>query len=138
MTVFGDWESITVTDPDHSEEEERYLIIGRSSRNRMLVVSHTERGRMSALSARGEQMRENDVNMASKARDEMRDHYDFSRGVRGKYAARYAEGENVVVLAPDVAEIFPDSVAVNEALRTLVRISNKTIRTKTSSRKRGG
>jgi hypothetical protein len=93
---------------------------------------------MSALSARGEQMRENDVNMASKARDEMRDHYDFSRGVRGKYAARYAEGENVVVLAPDVAEIFPDSVAVNEALRTLVRISNKTIRTKTSSRKRGG
>ena len=55
--------------------------------------------------------------MASKAkpRDEMRDHYDFAGGVRGKYAARYAEGSNVVVLAPDVAEVFPDSVAVNEA-----------------------
>ena len=40
-------------------------------------------------------------NMANKAkqRDEMRDHYDFSGGVRGKYAARYAEGSNVVVLA---------------------------------------
>jgi len=62
--------------------------------------------------------------------DEMRSHYDFSEGVRGKYAARYAEGPNVVVLAPDVAEVFPDSIAVNEALRTLVRISGNTIRAK--------
>jgi hypothetical protein len=51
---------------------------------------------------------------------EMRDEYDFSQGVRGKYAARYAEGCNVVVLEPDVAERFPDSRAVNEALRELV------------------
>jgi hypothetical protein len=58
----------------------------------------------------------------------MRSHYDFSGGVRGKYAARYAEGPNVVVLAPDVAEVFPDSVAVNEALRTLVRISGQRVR----------
>jgi hypothetical protein len=36
--------------------------------------------------------------------DEMRSRYDFSGGIRGKYAARYAEGTNVVVLAPDVAE----------------------------------
>jgi hypothetical protein len=44
-------------------------------------------------------------NMASKAKqdDAMRSHYDFSGGERGKYAARYAEGTNVVVLAPDVA-----------------------------------
>ena len=60
----------------------------------------------------------------------MRAHYDFSRGVRGKYAARYAEGSNVIVLAPDVAEVFPDSVAGNEALRTLVRISGRTVRAK--------
>lgn len=78
--------------------------------------------------------------MASKAKaaEDMRDRYDFSGGVRGKYAERYAEGANVVVLAPDVAEIFPDSVAVNEALRTLVRMSNKTVRAKGSSKKRGG
>ncbi|HEX3578599.1 MAG TPA: hypothetical protein VHY33_08560 [Thermoanaerobaculia bacterium] len=50
--------------------------------------------------------------------DEMRSHYDFSAGVRGKYAARYAEGTNVVVLAQGVAEMFPDSVAVKEDLRT--------------------
>jgi len=53
---------------------------------------------------------------------------NFSGGVRGKYAARYAAGTNVVVLSPDVAEVFPDSMAVNEALRTLVRLSGKSVR----------
>ena len=48
--------------------------------------------------------------------------YDFSGGVRGKYAKRYAEGVNVVVIEPDVAEYFPDHDAVNEALRGLTRI----------------
>ena len=85
-------------------------------------------------------MHVNGGNMPTKMKhgQEMRDHYDFRGGVRGKYAARYEQGPNVVVLAPDVAEIFPDSVAVNEALRTLARISAKTIRTRPSSRKRGG
>jgi hypothetical protein len=64
--------------------------------------------------------------------------YDFSKGVRGKYAARYAEGTNVVVLSPDVAEVFPNAQAVNEALRTLVRISGKTVATRTTRAKRGG
>jgi uncharacterized DUF497 family protein len=44
MTVFADWESITIPDPDHSEDEERFLVVGLSLRGRMLVVSHTERG----------------------------------------------------------------------------------------------
>jgi hypothetical protein len=46
--------------------------------------------------------------------------YDFSKGVRGKYAKRYAEGTNVVVLEPDVAKAFPNSKSVNRALRSLV------------------
>lgn len=50
------------------------------------------------------------------------DEYDFSQGVRGKYAQRYAEGSNVIVLSPDVAEIFPDSESVNETLRALIKI----------------
>ena len=50
---------------------------------------------------------------------EMRPEYDFSKGVRGKYAKRYAEGTNIVVLEPDVARAFPDSAAVNSALRAL-------------------
>ena len=49
----------------------------------------------------------------------MGEEYDFSGGVRGKYARRCAEGSNVVVLAPDVARIFKNSDAVNEALRRL-------------------
>jgi hypothetical protein len=56
---------------------------------------------------------------------DMLDEYDFSQGVRGKYAKRYAEGTNVVLLAPDVAAVFPDSASVNEALRTLVRLTRK-------------
>jgi hypothetical protein len=54
--------------------------------------------------------------------------YDFSQGVRGKYAQRYAEGTNVVVLSPDVAEFFPDSEAVNAALRALVDIARKSVK----------
>jgi hypothetical protein len=48
---------------------------------------------------------------------EMRDEYDFSRGMRGKYARRYAQGTNVVVLEPDVAKVFPSAEAVNDSLR---------------------
>ena len=47
--------------------------------------------------------------------------YDFSQGVRGKYAKRYEAGSNVVVVAPDLVAAFPTSEAVNEALRQLVR-----------------
>lgn len=54
---------------------------------------------------------------------EMLAEYDFSGGVRGKYATRFAAGTNVVVLAPDVAEAFPDSAAVNDALRALIKIA---------------
>jgi hypothetical protein len=53
---------------------------------------------------------------------DMLEEYDFSRGVRGKYAKRYAEGTNVVVIDPDVAEYFPDHDSVNESLRSLVAI----------------
>jgi hypothetical protein len=51
---------------------------------------------------------------------DMADEYDFSNGVRGKYADRFPIGSKVVVIAPDVARVFPDSKAVNRALRRLV------------------
>ncbi len=53
----------------------------------------------------------------------MREEYDFSKGVRGKYAKRFATGSNIVVLDPDVARLFPDSKTVNDTLRTLARIA---------------
>jgi len=49
--------------------------------------------------------------------DQMRPDYDFSGGVRGKYYEAYRKVSNIVVLDPDVAEIFRDSASVNEALR---------------------
>ena len=53
---------------------------------------------------------------------EMREEYDFSRGVRGKYAHRYGRGTNVVVLEADVAKVFPSARAVNDSLRALAGI----------------
>jgi len=53
---------------------------------------------------------------------EMREEYDFSQGVRGKYAKAYHQGSNVVVLDPDVAERFPNAESVNQALRSLVHV----------------
>jgi len=57
-----------------------------------------------------------------KRRGGMRDEYDFSGGVRGKYAKRYAAGSNVVVLDADVAKVFPNAKAVNTALRALAAV----------------
>jgi len=48
--------------------------------------------------------------------------YDFTGGVRGKHARRYAQGTNVVVLEPDVAKAFPNAEAVNSSLRALAGI----------------
>ena len=42
-TIFGDFLSVTFLDPDHSSDEERYITIGLSHQNRVLVVSHTDR-----------------------------------------------------------------------------------------------
>ncbi len=61
-------------------------------------------------------------------RPEMLAEYDFSEGVRGRYAERYAKGSNVVVLSPDVAEAFPDSQTVNAALRALVAIAQRSVK----------
>ena len=55
-------------------------------------------------------------------RDTMRPEYDFSKGVRGATAARYAEGHNVVAIDPSVLDVFPDAASVNEALRALAPV----------------
>ena len=56
---------------------------------------------------------------------EMLEEYDFSKGIRGKYAKRYSDGTNVAIIDPDVSEFFPDNVSVNEALRSLITIIKK-------------
>jgi hypothetical protein len=59
---------------------------------------------------------------AGRADKEMRDHYDFRGGVRGKHAAQYAAGSNVVRLDDDVAEVFHTPESVNAALRVLAQL----------------
>lgn len=60
----------------------------------------------------------------------LRPEYDFSAmsgGVRGKYVRQYREGTNLVLLAPDVAEVFRDNASVNDALRSLIGIARKQV-----------
>ncbi len=56
---------------------------------------------------------------------DMLDEYDFSKGIRGKYAKKYSKGTNVVVIDPDVSKFFPDHDSVNQALRSLTEIIKK-------------
>ena len=55
-------------------------------------------------------------------RDTMRPEYDFSAGKRGITAARYAEGTNVVVIDPEVLDVFPNGASINETLRALAPV----------------
>jgi len=56
---------------------------------------------------------------------EMLKEYDFSKGVRGKYTKRYHLSSNIIVLEPDVAQYFPNSESVNQALRTITLLNKK-------------
>jgi hypothetical protein len=66
--------------------------------------------------------------------DEMRPEYDFSGGVWGKYLSRLAKGANVVVLDRDMAKVFPNSKAVNDALRVLAEAGRRHIKGKSGTR----
>ena len=63
----------------------------------------------------------------TKLDDELRPEYDLRKllkgGVRGKYAERYRAGTNLVLLAPDVAKVFPNEEAVNDALRLVIQLT---------------
>lgn len=60
--------------------------------------------------------------------DDLRPEYDLSQllqgGVRGKYAERFHAGSNLVLLAPDVAQAFPDEAAVNAVLRLVMQLTH--------------
>lgn len=63
--------------------------------------------------------------------DDLQPEYDLSKlkgGIRGKYARRFKEGTNLVLLSPDVAKYFPDDESVNAALRSLVGIAKAQVR----------
>ena len=85
-------------------------------------------------------MSKNKVSEVNDLREEYR-REDLGAGVRGKYLRSYQKGSNLVLLSPDVAEAFPTSEAVNEALRSLLDLARKSARLKkkpSSSRNRAG
>jgi hypothetical protein len=60
--------------------------------------------------------------------DELRPEYkreDLGVGIRGKYFEEYRKGTNLVLLSPDVAKVFSTEEAVNEALRSLINLAEK-------------
>lgn len=64
---------------------------------------------------------------------DMLEEYDFTERIRGKYAERYANGTNVVVIDPDLAKFFPDNESVNQSLRDIVKIIRRQRNTEQSS-----
>lgn len=125
-SVSSDNLSLTIPDRQHSDYEEHFVLVGRSGRGRLLVVVHTEHNDViRIISVRVATRRERGTYEDGDVVKEMREEYDFSGGIRGKYAARYAEGTNLVALEPDVAEAFPDGEAVNRALRELMEIARR-------------
>lgn len=130
-TVFGDPLAITYQDPDHSISEQRFITVGMSSSGRVVMVATWTAMRTSESSAPGRQRRTNASTMKKTSekhsrRDELRREYDLSQlkgGIRGKYAARYRAGTNLVLLSPDVAKYFPDEQSVNTVLRALIRVA---------------
>ena len=125
-TVFGD--PLALLMPDHSGGEARHLLLGMSAYQRLPVVAFVERPpRTRLLSARrpgesGGDMKRRARRTVAVERDTLRSEYDFSQGVRGATASRYARGANIVVVDPKVLDVFPDGASVNEALRALAPV----------------
>ena len=70
---------------------------------------------------------------------EMRPEYrreDLGKGVRGKFYKEYMKGTNLVLLSPDVAAAFPTADAVNEALRTLIKVAKASTQLPRGSKRR--
>jgi hypothetical protein len=68
--------------------------------------------------------------MKKTEKDELRLEYrreDLGRGVRGKHLESYRSGTNLVLLSPDVAKAFPSEEAVNDALRLLIKLAEKSV-----------
>ena len=129
VTAFGDPLSMNMSDPDHSEDEQRFSCsVFRCVFGPWLFRTPSARHERES-SALAWPLGGKDVNMKNSSNkkrhhneDTMRPEYDFSKAVRGVTAARYAQGTNVVLLDPDVAAVFPDTRAVNEALRTFAKL----------------
>ena len=135
-TVFEDDLSLTGKDPDHSHGGEfRFITWGLSSAGRLLVVSipSVEVKYTSSVLEPLRGQKGNSMKKPETQKDELRSEYkreDFGVMVRGKYAKRCKVASNVVVIEPDIQRAFPNTQAVNDALRSLLDLA-QSVRIKT-------
>jgi len=126
-TVFGDVLASTIPDSAHADGEARFITMGPSTTSRLLVVATPIEAKRCVSSLRGRLRRANEDHMSQRRKlagdDDLRPEYDFRGGLRGKYFERYRQGTNVVLLDADVAAVFKNPVAVNDALRALVAVA---------------
>jgi len=139
-TVFLDAFALTYPDPDDSAEEQREITIGHTMKEQLVFVAHCERGGGIRIISARFATRRNVNNMKKQSTkaigDDLRKEYDLSLlkgGVRGKYFRRSTAGTNLVLIEPDLTDVFPDSESVNRALRLLA----DTARVAMSSKRRG-
>jgi uncharacterized protein len=119
--AFQDPLALSIEDRHHDDLEPRRLLLGESKSGRLLTIVYAEReDEIRLISARLATARERRMYEGGDLVAEMEAEYDFTGGVRGKYAERYAAGTNVVLLDRDVFRYFRDSEAVNRALRSLI------------------
>jgi uncharacterized protein len=142
-SVFDDPLGISIPDPDRSDEEEYWIGIGRSYAGKSLVVWYVERGEairiIGCRRASRNELRAYEEGEGENFLMEMREEYDFSGGERGRHFRAYRAGHTVeitkedgtvevhhfkpvngsVIIDPDLRERYPDSAAVNRALRSL-------------------
>jgi uncharacterized DUF497 family protein len=137
-TAFVDPLALTFPDPDHSHGENREITVGFTLKRQCVFVAHTSaiQSGLSVLVWRRSR-NENSMKKKSSERDDLRPQYDLSKlkgGVRGKYFERASSESNVVLIEPDLAELFPDSDSVNRALRLMAEAAKKAL----PSRRRAG
>jgi uncharacterized DUF497 family protein len=126
-TVFLDPLAMTYPDPDHSNEEDRESPSAILRSNDFSLCPTSRGGIVPGSSAYGRRLEGSASSMkkapAKRTNDELRAEYDLSQlkgGVRGKYYRQATAGTNLVLVEPELAEVFPDTKSVNRALRLLV------------------
>jgi ribonuclease toxin BrnT of type II toxin-antitoxin system len=133
-------------DPDHSTDEPREIIVGHSEKQRLLLVSFTERApKVRVISARKATKRErqdyeqNIKAKAQKPREDLRAEYrfDYGKSRSNRFASRMGERAVAVVLEPDVAQVFDSSTSVNRLLRSVIAAVPSRRRSRSIRRKAG-
>jgi len=134
-TVYLDPLAETFDDPDHSQDERRFITIGMSTQHACcssLTPIPAATGSESSVRVLPRVVKPMPTKSAVPSDgDDLRPEYDLSQltgGVRGKYYERATAGTTLVLLERDVAEAFPDGQTVNEALRALITVAKSQVR----------